>query len=307
MRIDFDPVDHSYTTEYGQPLVPVTTLCGLTPRAVDYDKIPNKKAVENARERGSFIHKEIEDFIKTGVEGMSEVCKWFKRTLYPMFTNWQSEVIVYHIDGNKAYAGQVDLIAQDKKGKYIIIDLKNGGHSTVDYQTSFYAKAFAEMNGLDAQDIDRACIDAHNEDDIEFFRVRQIPDAWLEDLIDCYFSDMPYTEPLPTLKGFSTAQISHLMELEAYISTIEKDLDKLKTQRENFRSQLLTAMTDAMVDTFELPSVKVTRVKESDSEKFNTIKFKKDHPTLYKKYTTTERKKSYLKVTLRDITKKESK
>lgn len=306
MNVIFDPVDHSYTTEYGQILVPVTKLCGTTPRAVNYDSLPNKQAVEDARERGHFIHKEIEDFIKLGIEGISEVFQWFKKVLYPMFTDWQSEVLVYSVSGATAYAGQIDLVAKNKD-RYIIIDLKNGGHSTVDYQTSFYARAYAENNGIDINLIDRACIDARNEDSIDFFRVRAISDKWLDDVLMCYANDLPYIEPLPVLKGFTETQISQLMKLESYVSNIEADLKRLKNERDSFREQLFTAMNDALVDTFELPSVRITRVKESESEGFDEKKFKSENPELYKKYQTKTRKKGYLRVTLRDITKKETK
>lgn len=306
MRIDFDPVDHSYTSEYGQIFIPVTTLCSITPRAVNYNSLPNRKAVEEARERGSFIHKEIEDFVKYGTEGMSEVFQWFKRILYPMFTDWQSEVLVYSDSGETAYAGQIDLVARNKD-RYIIIDLKNGGHSTVDYQTSFYARAYAENHNIDINLIDRACIDARIESHIEFFRVRVVPDEWLDDVLKCYAYELPYIEPLPVLKGFTEAQISQLMKLEAYVSTLESELEKMKNERDDFRNKLFVAMNDAMIDTFELPTVRITRVKDTESDSFDSKSFKAENPELYKKYLTKIRKKGYLKVTLRDITKKETK
>lgn len=305
-EIIFDPVDHSYTDAYGQVYVPVTTLCKMTPRAVDFTKLPNRKAVEQARLRGTMVHEEIEAFVKRGEEGISLTFQWFKRVLYPLFTNWESEVIIHSESGATKYAGTIDLIAYDPKSeRWVIIDLKTGGHETVDYQESFYKRAFCEIRGIDPQRVDLACIDARDESEISLFSVRTISDAWLDELLQCFADDLPYIEPLPTLNGFSETQIAQMESIEAYINTIETDLKSLKAKQEEYKAQLLEAMENALVDTFTIGSLMVTRVKETISKTFDSKRFKEDHKDLYEQYQTETRKKSYLKITVRDITKKE--
>lgn len=304
MEIFFDEIDHSYVSEYGQVFTPVTTIVGKTPRAVDFSRLPNKEAVRASANRGTMIHGELEAFVKRGEVGITKTLEWFKRVLYPLFTDWESEVIVYSDKEDAPYAGTIDLICRDKDS-WVIIDLKTGGHETVDYQTSLYKRAFCKRRGIDPDKVRLACIDAHDEDAINFFGVRTISEAWLDNLLTCYAYDMPYSEPLPTLKGFNETQIQNLMGIESYISAIEMDLKKLTEERDRYREELFKAMDDALVDTFEMGSIKVTRVKETTSKSFDSKAFKADHADLYEQYTKDVRKKGYLKVTIRDVTAKE--
>lgn len=301
MRIIPDPIDHSYVTEYGQILCPVTTLIKLTPRAIDFASLPKTKAIENARERGTMIHEEFEDFLKNGTRGITKSFEWFAQCLYPLFTNWESEVIVYSDDEATPYAGTIDLICKNND-RWVLIDLKTGGHETVDYQLSLYKRAFCKNRGIDPDLVDLACIDAKDEDDIGFFRVRTISAKWLDNLLFCYANDIPYIEPLPTLKGFDENQLANLTTIEAYISEIEAMEKKYKAMRDKYREQLYQAMDDALVDNFEFGSIRVTRVKPSVSTSFDTELFKKENAELYKKYLRENRKKGYLKVTVRDVT-----
>lgn len=304
MEIFFDEIDHSYTSEYGQEFKPVTKIIEITPRAVDFQSLPNKEAIRASANRGKMIHAELEAFIKRGEVGITKTLEWFIRCLYPMFTDWESEVIVYSDKEDTPYAGTIDLICRNKD-KWLIIDLKTGGHETVDYQTSLYKRALCKMRGIDPELVEQACIDARDEDSIDFFRVRTIAESWLDNLLTCYANDMPYSEPLPTLKGFNEKQIQNLMSVESYIAAIETDLKKLTAERDAYREQLLTAMENALVDTFECGSIKVTRVKESTSRTFDSKAFKADHADLYEQYVKDVRKKGFLKVTIRDVTAKE--
>ena len=304
MEVIFDPVDHSYTSEYGQEFVPVTEICSLTPRAIDFRRLPNQEAVKASAERGTFIHGEFESFIKTGEIGISKAFEWFYRVLYPMFTDWESEVLVYSDDESTPYAGMIDLICKNEDS-YLIIDLKNGGHETVDYQLNLYKRAFCKRRNIDPALVDLACIDAHDEDAINFFRVRTIADSWLDNLLECYSLDIPYTEPLPSLAGFNETQIAELMSIEQYITAIERDLDLLKIKQMEYRDSLFKAMDDALIDTFECGSIKVTRVRETTSKSFDSKAFKADHADLYEQYQKDIRKRGYLKITIRDVTAKE--
>ena len=305
MQMIFDSEDHTYTSEYGQIFTPVTKIIAITPRAVDFRRLPNQKAVNASADRGKIIHAELEAFIKRGEKGITFTLEWFIRVLYPLFTNWESEVIVYSDEESCPYAGTIDLICYDPKSdKWLLIDLKTGGHETVDYQLSLYKRAFCIRRNIDPEKVELACIDAQDEHAINFFRVRTILKSWLDNLLLCFANDIPFVEPLPSLKGFSETQIANLMGVEQYISTIEKDLKKLKAMQSEYREQLYTAMENALVDTFECGSIKVTRVKETTSKNFDTESFKTDHADLYAEYTKEIRKKGYLKVTVRDVTKK---
>ena len=303
MQIIFDEVDHSYTSEYGQVFVSVTRICKKTPRAVDFSSLPNKEAVERARERGKMIHSEVEDFVKKGIVGITKVVAWFQRVLYPMFTDWESEVIVYSEEETLPYAGTIDLICRNRD-RWLLIDLKNGGHETVDYQLTLYKRAFCRNRNIDPDLVDLACIDARDEEAISFFRVRTIVESWILDLLTCYANDLPYVEPLPTLKGFDSVQVAKLMQLESYITSVEAFIKQAQNERDSYREKLFQAMDEAMVDTFEIGSLKVTRVKPTTQASFDSAKFKTEHKDLYEQYQTTIRKKGYLKVTVRDITAK---
>ena len=304
MNLIFDEIDHSYTSEYGQIFVPVTSVISITPRAVDFSKLPRQDAIKKASLRGSMIHQEIEDFIKLGVDGISKTFLWFKQTLFPLFEQWECEVMVYSENEKTPYAGHIDLVCYNRTdGRWLIIDLKTGGHATVDYQTSLYKRALCKMRGIDPELVDLACIDASDEDKISFFKVRTIPASWLDELLDCYASGLPYIEPLPALTGVDRTVLANLSEVESYITLVEADLDRLKTEQASYKSQIYKAMESALVDSFEFGLLKITRVKPSTQTGFDKEQFKKDDPKAYEKYVTTIPKAGYLKITVRDITK----
>ena len=61
--INFDEQTHTYTNEKGKVLISVTQLLKLAGISPNYDFV-NEEVLKAAADKGSLIHKEIEDYIK---------------------------------------------------------------------------------------------------------------------------------------------------------------------------------------------------------------------------------------------------
>ena len=102
MNIYFDPTDHTYTSEYGKEYTPVTKICGITPRAVNFRALPNQGRIQKAASRGTLLHEELQKFVETGDKGLFPTTDWFAQNLFPKFKNWESEVVVYSDEEDEA-------------------------------------------------------------------------------------------------------------------------------------------------------------------------------------------------------------
>lgn len=135
----FDEATHSYTKD-GEAYISVTQLLkkhGLSP---DYEKV-NTDTLKKAAEKGGFIHREIERYIKEGECGFSseltdfiEICD--SRSLTPHL----SEFVVYN-DEYKV-AGTVDLSGLTALNKGFIADVKTTSKlhtESLVWQLSVYA------------------------------------------------------------------------------------------------------------------------------------------------------------------------
>ena len=106
--ITFDEATHTYT-DNGKTLVSVTQLLKLANLSPDYSFV-DEETMKRASERGTLIHKEIEDYIKNGEVGFTEELYAFidylkENDLEPI----ASELMVH----DEEVAGTVDLILKN--------------------------------------------------------------------------------------------------------------------------------------------------------------------------------------------------
>lgn len=304
MNIYFDPTDHTYTSEYGKEYTPVTKICGITPRAVNFKALPYQDRIQKAASRGTVLHAELQNFVDSGDIGLFPTTEWFAKNVHPNFKNWESEVVIYsdEDEDKESYAGQIDLICQDDNGHYHLWDFKTGGHETVDYQLSLYKRGFCKNRTIDPEIVQLHCIDAKNEDKIKVLDIRTIAKEWLDALLCCYSAGEPYREPAVELKGMPVTALEKLEAIESYYLSLKAELDELDNQKKALESDLYKAMEEFGRETFDFGSIHATRVKPTTADTFDSKSFSKDHPELYKAYIKSTSRKGYLKMTVRDLT-----
>lgn len=272
--------DHSgYMDEKGSFYFPVTTVIGITPRAVNFSELPYQDKVQKARERGTMLHGEIENCIKTGDTGLFPTTEWFALNLLPKYTDWESEQIVFSDEQYSPYAGTIDAICRDGEN-HILMDFKFGGHETVDYQLSLYKRAYCKNRNVSPDKVKLFCIDFHDEDNIRVLPIRTIEDSWLDALLYCFETGEKYAEPHLALAAMPESTLMDMESVEIQILQIEDTLKELTALKDTYRKDLYKAMTDHGMSSFEFGSIKATVVPLGKKTEFDLEGFKKAHPEI---------------------------
>lgn len=124
-EVIFDPVNHTYELN-GKPVPSVTQLLDYKS---DYHGIA-ATTLEKAAERGTAIHKEIEEYLRNGVEGESYEFQEFKRVMKENPIPFVKKSVIEI----KTYSAM-----DEKKKKKVLMQL------------NLYAKAIKEMTGEDIE------------------------------------------------------------------------------------------------------------------------------------------------------------
>lgn len=292
--VKFDATTHTYTTEDGRILTSVTQLLrkhGITP---DFSKVP-KEILEAKAERGTMIHKEIEDWINKKEAGFTEEFFYFLQNIFPMFLVIKAETLVY----TDQYAGTADIIGVDHNQELWIIDTKTGQvhKEAVRWQDSLYKKALLEMisKGLFAIEYDSskpvhiAVFDA-KEEGSKLEELDEIPAEEVEKLLKCESEDTPYSAN--ALVAIDQHLIEEARELEAAITALETHKKSLDEQYKVIKQQLQEAMHNSGVKNFTTDKISITLKDSYSRESVDSKRLKEKFPEVYeaccKKSTVAE-------------------
>ena len=313
MRPQFFPKDHLYIDAAGKEYVAVTRICQITPRSVDFSALPFKDRVMRAAERGNVRHyemKEVVDYYNTekdleDYEVAFDSTIWIMKNLLANkdYEGWASEEIVWSDEDYTSYAGSIDLVCyQHSTEKWILWDLKTGGHETVDYQLSLYKRAWCKVHGIHPENVELRCIDAKDEKHIKVLKIRTINREWLQNLLEAYATGEKYIEPSMELTGIPKSTLQMLDSYEVAITSLEAELKTLKEKEDFLREELYKAMAEAGVERFSFGSVSATRVDPTTATTLDSKKLKEERPEIYEAYAKTSARKGYVKLTVKDIT-----
>lgn len=275
---------HQYFLD-DKELISVTTLMQKHGLAPNYDAVP--KEVLNAKaERGSLIHKEIEEFIKNGEIGFTNEMLNFKD--YVETNNLKilaSETIAY----NDVVAGTVDLLLENE----VIADIKTTAtlhKEAISWQLSIYSYLLnnAFTKGL-AFHFDK-------EGKLNVVEIPLKPVAEVERLLECERKGELYKQELTVSKFVLT----ELAQVEALIKSIEERKKEAEARAVELRTEIMKAMEENGVTSFENDKIKLTYVAPTTRVGINTVKLKKDLPSIYEQYTKTSEVKASLRITLKE-------
>ena len=282
--IEFREDTHEYFLD-GKKLISVTQLMQKHGLAPNYDAVPSEVLRAKA-ERGTLIHKEIEDFIKNGEIGFTtELGEFIKYITENDLTPYLSEEIVH----NDIVAGTVDLFFDD----YTIADIKTTAtlhKEAISWQLSIYSYLLNRV-------AERGQAYHFNADGaLKVVDIPLKPVAEVERLIECERNGELYTQNLTV----SNAQIAELVEVESLIKTIEEQKKAAEAQAQELRAQLMAAMEKNGVTSFENENIKVTYVAPTTRTAIDSAKLKKELPEIAQKYTKTSNVKASLRITLKE-------
>jgi hypothetical protein len=270
-------------------LISVTTLMrkhGLSP---NYDGIPNEVLRAKA-ERGSLIHKEIEEYIKYKNIGFTYELTEFVNYIIDTNTHVEkSEFYVY----NDVVAGTVDLLLEGG----VIADIKTTSQihkEAVSWQLSIYAY----LSGLD---ITKGQVFHFNkEGELNVIDIPLKPESDVINLLECEKHGRIYEGQLVDLIN-NNKDLIQLIEVETIIQKIEEEKKAAEEKAKELRAAIMEAMEKAGVLKFENESIALTYIAPTTRSSIDSTRLKKEMPEIAEKYNKISNIKASLRITLKEV------
>lgn len=292
MSIKFRESDHTYWLGDKQ-LISVTQLMKKHGLSADYSAV--KADVLNAKaERGSLIHKEIEDYVNCAAEGFTDELDAFKALMKEhKITPTESETIVH----DDLVAGTVDIIGRDPDGR-IIADIKTTSTLNKDalsWQLSIYEYLFQKMHpGAKIA----ALYGIHLVGTGKLIEVDRKPREELERLFECERNGELFI-PKSTALTISKSELAYLADVERRISDLKKQIDVYTKAYDDVKEDLKSRMKEQGVKSYEDDLLKITYTEPYTREGVDAAKLKADKPEIYAAYKKVTNVKDAVKVTLK--------
>lgn len=286
--IEFNEATHEYFND-GKKLISVTQLMRKHGLAPDYSNV-NQAVLTAKAERGTLIHKEIEQFIKHSEVGFTSELNAFIEYI------WKNNIKVVMsetIAFNDIVAGTADLVLEDANGDRIIADIKTTAtlhKESVSWQLSIYAKLLEQYGCIRGQAFH---FDA--DGNLKVVEIPLKPIAEVERLLDCERNGVQFYS---ALKVTDTA-LAELHSLEVYIAHCENQKKKAEEKAKELRAMLLDEMEKQAVKTFENDRIRITYKAPYEQSKIDSARLKKELPEIAKQYTNKTMAKASLIIKLK--------
>ena len=282
--LNFDEAKHEYTLD-GKKLISVTQLMQKHGLAPSYAGVSTD--VLNAKaERGSLIHKEIEDYIKEKKVGftpeLSNFIDFIKKNEYRVEG---SEKRV----NNDIVAGTIDLII-DCYGLPIIADIKTNAqlhHEAVSWQLSIYLWLYLDYDKREPDsnwdDYKGQAFHFNNAGGLHVVDIPLKPVEEIEKLMECERKGEIYKCEVKEV-DVDDNQIQQIAELEQLIKNLDKQVKEAKAKQDELKSALLQEMESRGLKSFEKGGLKITYVAATTRQTLDSKAIKEEYPVIYEAY-----------------------
>lgn len=274
-------------------LISVTTLMRKHGLAPSYDGVKTEVLRAKA-ERGTLIHKEIEDFIKDGAVGftveLANFIKYIKETNTEIL---KSEFILH----NDIVAGTADLLVY--KDGCIIGDIKTTAtlhKEAVSWQLSIYAYLLMKVNP--SVKITKGQAYHFNKDGVlTVVDIQLKPMEEIERLLEAERNGELFKQNSLVV---NEEDLLTLCNVEALIKHYEDKKKAAETKAKELRAAIMGAMEKQGLKKFENDQIILTYVEPTTRTSIDSTKLKKDMPQIAEQYTKTTDVKASLRITLKE-------
>jgi len=282
-KIKFDEQNHKYFLGKKE-LLSVTTLLKKHGLSTDFSDVMISPAVlEEARERGNKIHKEVSDWVKNQIMPTTREAKRIVEILSNLATaDLKSEYIVH----NDEIAGTIDLSNGDKT----IVDIKTGKNvdmTACSWQLSLYEYL--------KKKIYKSLLILHfpkDAEDLDIIEVPRISKEEIERLLECERNCELY-QPVQT----ELATVSK--EISAKITLGIQTIKRIEKEVEEFKSAILSEMRDKNIKKFDNGEVSITYIAPTTRESIDIKKLKEKLPEVAEKYKKVSNVKDSIKINIK--------
>lgn len=290
-EMHFDEATHTYTKD-GQAYMPVTELLKKHGLSADYSAVKSG-TLRKAAEKGSFVHDEIEQYIKNGTVGFSseladfiEICD--ERRLEPD----RAEFIVYN-DEYKV-AGRVDLSGLTALNKCFIGDVKTTStlHTeSLAWQLSLYA-FLGEMIVSEAYGFH---LRPNNKSKLVPVRLQDKKEVIA--LLEAEKRGEIYQPPRQQLV---IAHEDKMVKLQTAIEFHKEQAKQAEEELENLKGFLIKAMRNNGVKKYETDNLVITYVAPTARKTIDSERLKKELPDIAQEYSKSSEVKETVRIKLRN-------
>ena len=226
INFKFNEDKHIYSSKENKNYTSITRLLRETGISPSYDGV-DEETLKKSAEYGTFVHSEIEAFVKQDEIGISQELENFKN--YAKKNGLSFIASEYRVHNDK-YAGSIDLI-YSVNGELVISDIKTTSTLHIDavsWQLSLYRYLLGE-------EINKGTV-IHIKRDI--FEVKEIPlksNEECENLLKAYEKGEKYSVEI-----VEQTAIARLFDLQEYMKELDKQQKQAKKERsENASGQAL--------------------------------------------------------------------
>ena len=286
--ITFNKEEHTYTNG-DKKLISVTQLLKLAGVSTDYSFV-NSEVMRKASERGTLIHKEIEDYIKNGAVGFTEELFAFidylkENDLEPI----ASELLV----NDDEVAGTIDLILKNRKtGEIELDDIKTTSSVNKDYvswQTSLYKHLYGEQ-------VDKLkCLHLKGDKLKAIELINKTPEQ-----IASLYKALKDGTPLENSLVGVDSELAELYETEKLIQAIEQQKKEVEETAKQMRSAIVEKMKEQGLTKFENDKIIISYIAPTTALIVDSKKLKAEYPETYEKVLKESVKSEQVRIKIKE-------
>lgn len=279
-NVIFDQEAHTYQLN-GALLSGITGVIERQLFPKKYDNIP-KYILDNAAQRGSFIHEQIELADTLGIiPPCDEAKNYLEKINAEGLTVEESE---YLVSDNEHYASCIDKVFRKDDTTFHLGDIKTTYKLDKEYvrwQLSIYAYFF-ELQNPEAK-VERLFGIWLRGKIADIVDVERIPSDIIVNLLACDLNGMQFVNPfaLPEPKGDLPAKYQ---DMEQVIIEIEGQAKFWAEKKKELMEGIMKEMVSTGVYNWKSDAIQFIRKKDSIRKDFDKKTFENDYPDLYKKY-----------------------
>lgn len=287
-NIRFIEETHTYLLD-DKPLISVTTLMQKHGIAPSYDGV-DAEVLRAKAERGTLIHKEIEDYCVNGDIGFTDELSMFIDYVEENNLKVLNNELLVH---NDLVAGTIDLVLENNT----VADIKTTSvlhMDAVSWQLSIYAYLYNLTHEYKL--VNGKVFHFNSFGELVVKDVPLKPQFMVEKLIMCERNVDLFTYDL----DFAENKLHQIYQIENYIKEIKFSQKKAELEAERLKEELLMAMEKQGVKKFENERIRITYKEAYDKHNFDAKQFKVEQPNLYKEYLKKSTVGATVLITIKD-------
>lgn len=288
-KVRFDEDNHRY-------YLGAMELSGITKRIHEL-LAPNMDYSFADTSIGTAAHNDIEQLNLTIIYGVmsAPITEHGKR--YLEWYNGQDDLKIiaseYIVTDGAKYASPIDNVYRNKEDEIEIGDTKTYktltplNRTMAQWQLSIYAHLFEQQNGFRPE---KAFILHVTDSDVEKVYIELFDN---ESVIRFLYDD----EFNPYELACENTTLNNVVSLSDILDQYDREKKAIEEQLEVFKAKMIEEMKANKFTKAEQGLYKFAIVAESKTERFDSKRFKEEHPDIYGQYTTESIRKEYLKIT----------